>query len=131
MAEMEDLRSGDLCIAVLPPAGAAQPVRLLWRGKSTERNPGLVLSPFFAKVLELAAKEQAAIEMIFHELEHFNSSTITAVIQFIQNARQQSAKVTVIYNPALKWQKLAFEALRVFSRGDDLLELSGRVPERT
>ena len=38
------------------------------------------------------------------------------------NARQRNVRLVLVYNPQLKWQKLSFDALRVFAK-DDLLEL--------
>jgi hypothetical protein len=62
------------------------------------------------------------IELHFEKLEHFNSSTITSIIQLIQDSRARGVKLVLVYDEALKWQKLSFDALRVFAR-DDLLEL--------
>ncbi len=104
-------------------------MRLIWRGKSTERYPAQTLAPFFAKVLQQATKDGLAIEMHFQDLEHFNSSTISAVIQLIQDARQRKVKMSVIYDPKLRWQKLSFDALRVFSGSDGLLVILPRTKE--
>ena len=60
--------------------------------------------------------KHASIEMHFEKLDHFNSSTIAAVIRFIQDARQRGVKLIIVYNQALKWQKLSFDAMRVFVR---------------
>jgi hypothetical protein len=70
--------------------------------------------------------------MHFENLDHFNSSTIAAVIRFIQEARVKAVKLVIVYNQQLKWQKLSFDALRVFAK-DDLLELhaSGAPREQT
>lgn len=125
---MEDLHSGDLRISVSVPEHAGS-VRLIWRGKSTERYPAQTLAPFFAKVLQQATKDGLAIEMHFQDLEHFNSSTISAVIQLIQDARQRKVKMSVIYDPKLRWQKLSFDALRVFSGSDGLLVILPRTKE--
>ena len=45
-----------------------------------------------------------------------------AVIRLIQDARARAIKLVIVYNAQLKWQKLSFDALRVFAN-DDLLEL--------
>ncbi|MCC7540599.1 MAG: hypothetical protein IT379_30570 [Deltaproteobacteria bacterium] len=122
---MESLKAGDLVIEVLqalPP----EPLRLVWRGKSNERNPSILLAPFFARSIEEASQRGVAIEMHFEALDHFNSSTITALIQLIQDARRRGIGLVIVYDASVKWQRLSFEALRVFSKGDGLLELRAR-----
>ena len=113
---MENLSSDDLTIEVMGSANEdpAAPLVLVWRGKSDDRYPG--------KVLEAAGERRCAVEMHFEKLDHFNSSTIAAVIRFIQDARVRGVRLVLVYNQQLKWQKLSFDALRVFAK-DDLLEL--------
>jgi hypothetical protein len=119
---IESLTAGDLTITAEDEGGAG-PIRLRWTGSSTDRYPGRVLGPYFAAVLAEAAGRQAPVEMRFEKLEHFNSSTITCIIQVIQQARKQSVKLVIVFDQALKWQRLSFDALRVFSKGDALFEL--------
>jgi hypothetical protein len=73
-------------------------------------------------VLAVAGARNLPIELHFEQLEHFNSSTITSLIQLIQDSRARSIKLILVYDQALKWQRLSFDALRVFVK-DDLLEL--------
>ena len=115
---MQGLTVGDLRIEALdtPPA-----VQLLWRGKSNERHPGEALAPYFREVLAAAGTRNLPVELHFEKLEHFNSSTITSIIQLIQDSRARSIKLVLVYDQALKWQKLSFDALRVFAK-DELLE---------
>jgi hypothetical protein len=118
---MQGLVVGDLCIeAVEDPASPS--VQLLWRGKSNNRHPSEALVPYFREVLAVAVTRKVPIELHFEKLEHFNSSTITSLIQLIQDSRARATKLILIYDQALKWQKLSFDALRVFAR-DELLEL--------
>jgi hypothetical protein len=117
---MDSLVADALTIEAAEPADG--PVTLHWRGKSDNRYPDKVLRPYFATVLARAAERASAIEMHFERLDHFNSSTISTLIRFIQDARQRAVKLVLVYNQALKWQKLSFDALRVFVK-DDLLEL--------
>jgi hypothetical protein len=118
---MEDLVAGDLKIQVAVREPAT--IELLWTGKSNARNPTAVLQPFFANVLAEATEKKHAIELHFEKLEHFNSSTITSIIQLIQDARTRGVKLTILFDHLVKWQKLSFDALRVFAKGDGLLEL--------
>ena len=87
-----------------------------------------MLGPFFAEALDRAAEGGAAVEMRFHALEHFNSSTITALIRLIQNARNAGVRLVMVYDQNLKWQRLSFDALRVFEKGDDLFQLKAAQP---
>lgn len=122
---MENLTNEDLVIEADEAEGPG-PLTLTWRGKSDIRYPGKVLAPYFAKVLERSEERGGGVEMHFEELLHFNSSTIASVIRFIQDARARGIKLVLVYNQAVKWQKLSFDALRVFAK-DDLLELHGLV----
>jgi hypothetical protein len=119
---MESLQAGDLAIDCVDAQGHGA-LKLLWRGKSNDRHPAKILSPFFERIMATASSRGAAIEMHFEELDHFNSSTITALIQLIQDARERNVRLVIVFDKSLKWQKLSFDALRVFSRGDDLLQL--------
>jgi len=118
---MENLVSDDLTIEAVERE-APGPLVLTWKGKSDDRYPAKILSPYFGTVLERAEERRSGVEMHFEKLDHFNSSTIAAVIRFIQDARAKGVKLVIVYNQALKWQKLSFDALRVFAK-DDLLEL--------
>jgi hypothetical protein len=121
---MDALKTGDLTIEVVereaPPS-----LQLVWRGKSTDRSPRRTLAPFFQKVLEgaQARGKGAPVELLFAGLEHFNSSTITSVIELIQDARTRGVPLVIRYDGKLTWQKVTFEALRVFVKNDGLLEL--------
>ena len=118
---MDNLTAGDLTIQVVPREGGT--LELLWTGKSNARNPTQALQPFFALALTEAAERKLSLELRFEKLDHFNSSTITAIIQLIQEARSRALRVSIVYDSGVKWQKLSFEALRVFAKGDGLLEL--------
>jgi hypothetical protein len=120
---MHDLTAGDLTIAVGMVGGGL--LRLDWRGRSTDRQPDIVLGPFFRQALD-AAGPGGTVEMHFEELDHFNSSTITAIIGLVAQSRGRGIKLCLIYDETLRWQKLSFEALMVFRKDDGLLELRTR-----
>ena len=115
---MENFISGSLAIHVTVGSGA---LRLDWRGKSNDRQPGKQLSPFFAKASAVAQERHVSIEMHFENLEYFNSSTITSIIQLIQDMRQKKIALVIVFAGNVKWQKLGFDALRIFDKGDQLL----------
>lgn len=116
---MGSLLADDLTIEV----GLAQPgvILLDWRGKSNARQPGTILAPFLADVAKHAVTTKRSIEMRFEHLEHFNSSTITSLIQLIQDLRNKGVKLTIVFEQGLKWQRLSFDALRIFEKPDGLL----------
>jgi hypothetical protein len=114
---MEDLNAGQLIIQA--SESHAAPLQLRLRGRSSDRHPEHVLGPYFASALQAASVHQVPLELHFEELDYFNSSTITALIQLIQEARNKGIKLVYVYNPQLRWQKLSFDALRVFV-GDGL-----------
>jgi hypothetical protein len=118
---MENLQAGDLTIDVT--ALPDNVFKCVWKGKSNERNPPEVLKPWFDKLLAEVGDKQGSIEMHFERIEHFNSSTITALIRLIQVCRKTSVKLVMVYDQTLKWQRLSFDALRVFEKNDDLFHL--------
>ena len=119
---MDNLHSGDLTIeVVVTPAHAFE---CTWTGKSNERNPPEVLRPWFEALLAEVDAAGGTVEMHFEKIEHFNSSTITALIRLIQRCRKAGVKLAMVYDPTLTWQRLSFDALRVFEKNDDLFQLS-------
>jgi hypothetical protein len=117
---MIDLVAGDLKLAVNPARMDA--IELTWLGRSNDRHPGKLLTPYWQTALVEAAERALPIELHFQRLEHFNSSTISVLIQFIQEARNRGARLVMIYDQATKWQKLSFDAMRVFVK-DELFQL--------
>jgi len=117
---LEDCRFGDLVITAHESGGV---IRVDWNGKSNDRQPGKVLDPWFGRAVSRALDSHASIEMHFEGLEFFNSSTITSIIQLIQDVREKGIKLVIVFNAQLKWQKLSFDALRIFEKADGLLQL--------
>jgi hypothetical protein len=116
---MQDLNAGQLSIKASPSGSAATPLQLRLKGRSSDRHPEHILGPYFASALSAAAEQAVGLELHFEELDYFNSSTITSLIQLIQEARAKGIPLIYVYDPALRWQKLSFDALRVFV-GDGL-----------
>ncbi len=118
---MENLQVNDLTIEVAVTPESV--FRCTWKGKSNERNPPEILKPWFEKLLAAVNEQKGTLEMHFEKIEHFNSSTITALIRLIQICRKSNVKLVMVYDQALKWQRLSFDALRVFEKNDDLFHL--------
>jgi len=117
---MESLIAGNLRIDAQVGQSPAL-IRLLWLGKSNDRNPALALAPYFKGVLAVAAAKRLAIELHFERLDHFNSSTNTSIIRLVEDARRGGIKLFILYDQEARWQRLSLEPLRVFT--NDLLEL--------
>ena len=112
---------GDLTIDV--DEGAPGLIRLDWRGKSNHRQPDVALAPFFADMTSRAVSGQKALEMHFEQLEFFNSSTITLIIQYVKELRDRKVKLTVSFDSRHRWQKIFFDALFIFDKGDGLFTI--------
>ena len=107
---MVNLQSDELLIEV----DEREPKLLVlnWLGRSASRTPGAVLHPWFEQLFSVAREREAALEMRFEKLEHFNSSTIAVLIQLINSAQDRRINLTVRYDASLRWQTLSFDALR-------------------
>jgi hypothetical protein len=127
LAELTPLVLGELTIEPRRPDGGGS-VDLFWRGKSNDRHPARTVVPYVTEVLAGAQAEQALVRLHFETIEHMNSSTITAIIQIIQDARTRRTQLVIVFDPSKNWQKLSFEALSVFVKDDGLLRIIG---ERT
>lgn len=99
-------------------------IRVVWKGQSTGRNPAQTLRPWFDGLYLYAKSHSARVEMDFISFEHFNSSTISALVHIINTAREQGIGLTVRYDKAVRWQSLSFEALsraiRPFEKGSPI-----------
>jgi hypothetical protein len=122
MTTLDPLASGDLRIDATAASSPAV-VRLAWSGKSNARQADQVILPYLERCLAAAADLGAALELRFEALNHFNSSTIAAIIHVIQQARQRGVRLVVVSDPRRQWQRLSFDALRVFVQPDGLFEL--------
>jgi hypothetical protein len=86
--------------------------QLFFTGKSNSRNPALIMGAMWRQVLAVAHQAGHVIELDFVKLEHFNSSTISALVQFINQAHDAKVNLIIRYDGALKWQCMSFEALQ-------------------
>jgi hypothetical protein len=99
-------------------------IRLVWKGRSSARNPSDLLVPYFQGIFTTAVdRGRVTVEMHFERMEHFNSSTVGALIYLIQDARGRQVPLVFVYDQKLKWQKLSFDAMRVFVKSDGLLQM--------
>jgi hypothetical protein len=114
---------GELALELEETAGQ---VRVVWRGKSSDREPGRFLVPVLAEVLERARAAGAKLVHDFSALEYMNSSTFTPVVKAIDAARKAGVAIVLEYSLARKWQALSFSALRTFETSDGRITVHGR-----
>ena len=100
------------------------PFRLVLRGKSTHREPEAILGPLFADILPKVKGPGAALELHLEDLEFFNSSTITTVIHFIKDLRDQRVATSVTYDASRAGQRVFFDALRLLQKPDGFLKIT-------
>jgi len=110
----------------ISPADDGSALQMIWGGKSNARSPLQILEPVFQEAQAYAAEAKLPLEMHFQDMEHFNSSTITALIALIQQLRDSKVQLRLHYNAALKWQKMSFDALKVFETPDGMLQIFGK-----
>ena len=110
----------ELKVTLVDSDSAALIVEL--RGRSSSREPGKELVPFFAKLINRAVEQTRRIEVHFEKLEHFNSSTISALIQIINSAQARKVRLAVFYDASQHWQTLSFDALKRALKPFDSLE---------
>lgn len=118
---MNVLREGELTVE--RQELGADLIRVDWSGKSSTRQPEELLNPFLYEVLDAALRKTASIDMHFEKLEYLNSSTVGVLVHFLQRARSHGVRLTFLYRKSLRWQRLSFEALRVFEQVDRLIHV--------
>jgi hypothetical protein len=93
-------------------------LRLVWRGKSNDREPERFLAPIFSAVLGRAREGGKQVVLDFSALEYMNSSTFTPLVKMIGEAKRTGVTVTLEYDGSRKWQSVSFAALKVFETRD-------------
>jgi hypothetical protein len=122
---LENLTIGDLVIEAAHEDGL---LRLRWLGKSNARAADRLIGPYLEQALARAAELGVPLELRFERLLHFNSSTIASVIKVIEAARARQVRLVIVSDASREWQRLAFDALRVFVQPDGLFEVRGERP---
>jgi hypothetical protein len=101
-------------------------LRVSWRGKSADREPGRFLMPVLTEALERARGEGVPLALDFSALEYMNSSTFTPVVKALDESRRLSVPVILEYSLSRKWQALSFSALRTFETLDGRIKVRGK-----
>ena len=87
---------GELALEAVASPGE---VRMVWRGRSADREPGRFLMPILQELTEICRRQKARLCLDFSSLE---------------------------YAQAKKWQALSFSALRTFETADGRVTVVGR-----
>jgi hypothetical protein len=120
---MKSWQRGELILELVE---SPNELRLRWRGKSTEREPGLFLVPILAEAFEAARAAGVPLVLDFAALEYMNSSTFTPVVKALDESRRLAVPVVVEYSLSRKWQALSFSALRTFETLDGRIKVDGK-----
>jgi hypothetical protein len=107
---VETVILGDLTARLDTDTPAILRVRLT--GRSASREAGKVLAPLFDRALAATQGGGARLALHFEALDYFNSSTIAALVQFIRATQEAGVDLTLVYDPAQRWQAMSFDALR-------------------
>ncbi len=105
---------------------AAGELRVVWSGRSDEREPARFLAPLLAELIETCRTAQARLRLDFAALEFMNSSTFTPIVKAIAEARRAGVPIALEYAQAKRWQALSFSALRTFETRDGSVAVLGR-----
>ena len=101
-------------------------LRLSWRGRSSDREPGRFLLPVLSQLVETCRRSSLRLCLDFSPLDYMNSSTFTPVVKAIDEARRSGVPIALEYSQAKKWQALSFSALRTFETTDGSVSVLGR-----
>lgn len=104
----------------------ATELRLVWTGKSADREPGRFILPVLLDVLDRARAAGKPLVLDFCALEYMNSSTFTPVVKSLAEARKVAVAVVLEYSLQRKWQALSFSALRTFETLDGRVQVQGK-----
>ncbi len=114
---------GELSLEAQPAPGE---LRVIWRGRSADREPGQFLLPILAELLDGCRRSASRLCLDFTALDYMNSSTFTPVVKVIHQARQAGVAIALEFSQAKKWQALSFSALRTFETADGRVTVVGR-----
>ncbi len=101
-------------------------LRLVWRGRSADREPAKFLLPVLGQAVEACRRSGERLCLDFSALEYMNSSTFTPIVKIIDEARRAGVAIALEYSQAKKWQALSFSALRTFETPDGRIAVLGR-----
>ncbi len=116
-------------LLILEISETEQRIVCTFKGKSVERNPGKFLNPILSDLLMEGKKKNERIFVVFTELDYMNSSTIMTISKFLEKGKDTSCKITVQYDSNRRWQKMSFNALKIFQTNDGEILFEGVTKE--
>ncbi len=114
---------GELSLEAQPAPGE---LRVLWRGRSAERDPARFLSPVLSELVDACRRTSARLHLDFTALEYMNSSSFTPIVKALGEARRARVPIALEYAQGKSWQALSFNALRTFETADGSVAVLGR-----
>lgn len=123
MTNNEQIRRDNLAIDISEDADS---IRLEWRGRSTDREPGIFLLPHLERIMERCAAGKRSLILDFRNMEYMNSSTITPISKVLELGKEGNLAIRLIYDRKTKWQELCFSALRIFETEDKRIVVAGQ-----
>lgn len=106
----EELTAGELRI-IVATADAKRLVYARWSGTSTLTAPKEVITPLLKRTFDSCLENGHELEMDFCALTYFNSGTVSCIVDAIGQAQMRKIKMTLIYAPENRSQRICFKAL--------------------
>ena len=116
-----ELSVGSLHIEILREG--PEQLRMVWQGRSDERDPADFLNPFLMSSIELLSNELLVCD--FRKLEFINPSTIPPIIRMIKQLHIDGKSARIVYDNSSSWHTASFSAFRVITDPMELIEISG------
>ncbi len=98
--------------------------RLIWKGKSIDRDPSATLKPYLDEVID--GIKGGKLEVDFSPLEYMNSSTVPPIIHMAKKLNESSTKTEIFYNRSSSWQSASFKALETIVLKMDNVSVKGK-----
>lgn len=117
---MNSVVLGELTIEVQETPAELQ---MVWRGRSTDREPDLVLTPFLEMIF--ARRAGRSISLDLQGLAYMNSSTLIPIMKLVKRCMSESISLTVRYSTAIRWQKTPCQALARMVRNAEHIVFEG------
>jgi hypothetical protein len=105
---------------------ASDAITMVWKGRSTDRDPARFLLPLLRGTLERAGNGQKQVVIDFASLDYMNSSTFSPLVRVLDEASRGQHRLRLEYSQDKKWQTLSFSALKAFTTHDGRISLRGK-----
>ncbi len=117
---MKDFHSDNLQIRIQEEANENI---MQWLGKSDEREPSAVLTPYFTEILNDLSGKKIRVE--FQNLKYINSSTVPPILFLMKKLSELKIETLITYNQNSSWQSASFKALKTISTNMEHITVEG------